>query len=229
VQRFYGGVEPLGDREIAVIAASSALARDGNIVEVRGMNLENYRRVPIVLYQHDPTLPIGTCTAIGVEGDVLAAKIEFAPAGISRVADEACGMCKASVLRGISIGFDPDYRTAEPLDPKRPRGGQKFKRSELLEISVVSIPADVNATVVARSFAGGADVRKLVDRLPRVSTAGIQRAAAALPTRSDKRLLSHTGHVWTILEGRERERAEQREFREWARKEIERRRASAPG
>ena len=76
MQRFYlSGVEPLGDREIAVIAASSALARDGNVVEVRGMNLDNYKKVPIVLYQHNPTLPIGTCTAIGVEGDLLAAKI----------------------------------------------------------------------------------------------------------------------------------------------------------
>jgi hypothetical protein len=41
-------------------------------------------------------------------------------------------------------------------------GGQRFKRSELIEISVVSAPADVNATVVARSFAAGrVDVRKM--------------------------------------------------------------------
>src|SRR5262249_42247976 len=221
-----GGVEPLGDREIAVIAASSALARDGNVVEVRGMNLDNYKKIPIVLYQHDPTLPIGTCTAIGVEGDLLAAKIEFAPPGVSRVADEACAMCKAAVLRGISIGFDPDYETAEPLDPKRPRGGKRFKLSELLEISVVSIPADVNAKIVGRSFAGRPDLRNMIDRLPRVSTAGIQRAAAILPMRfSNTRLLSHAGHVWAILEGRERDRTE---HRTWAKQKIERLRAAAP-
>jgi HK97 family phage prohead protease len=228
VQRFYGGVEPLGDREIAVIAASSALARDGHVIEVQGINLTNYRKVPIVLYQHDPTLPIGTCTAIGVEGDVLAAKIEFAPAGISRVADEACAMCKASVLRGISIGFDPDLETAEPLDPRRPRAGQRFKRCELLEISVVSVPADVNAAVVARSFASSrVDLRKMVDRLPRVSKVGIQRAAAILPMRfNNTRLLSHAGHVWAILEGRERDRSEQRA---WVKQKLERLRATAPG
>ena len=79
MQRFYSGVELLGDREIAVIAASSALARDGNVIEISGMNLANYKKVPIVLYQHDPKLPIGTCTTIGVDGDFLAAKIEFAP------------------------------------------------------------------------------------------------------------------------------------------------------
>jgi hypothetical protein len=162
-----------------------------------------------------------------VEGDFLAAKIEFAPAGISRVADEACAMCKASVLRGISIGFDPDFEAAEPLDPRRPRAGQRFKRSELLEISVVSVPADVNATVVARSFAAGrVDVRKMVERLPRVSTAGIQRAAAILPIRSKTRLLSHAGHVWAILEGHGRDR---REHRAWVKQKLERLRATAPG
>ena len=48
-------------------------------------------------------------------------------------------------------------------------------------ISIVSIPADVNAKVVGRAFAGRTDLRNLIDRLPRVSTAGIHRVAAILP------------------------------------------------
>lgn len=208
IQRFSGGVEPLGDREIGVIAATSQLARDGHVIDVSGIDLSNYRKIPIVLYQHDPKQPVGTCTAIGVEGDVLAARIAFAPAGISLVADQCCAMVKAGVLRGISIGFDPDMTSTTPLDPKRPRGGQRIARSELLEISVVSIPADTGASVVARSFSGRTDFLKVIDRLAPVGRPGIERAVALLPTRQNGRLLSHAMHVWALQQGeRERERA----------------------
>ncbi len=188
------------------------VSTDGHVIDVRGIDLTNFRKVPIVLYQHDPTQPIGTCTAIAVENDVLAAKIEFAPAGISTVADQACSMCKAGILRGISIGFDPDETTAVPLDKSKPRGGKRYTNSELLEISVVSIPADTGATVVARSFASRADFRRMIERLAPVGRPGIERAAALLPKRRDGRLLSHAGHVHAILEAN-RHRAAEREKR----------------
>jgi len=206
-QRFFSGeVEPLGDREIGVIAATSKLARDGNILEISGMDLSNYRKVPIVLYQHDRMQPVGIATALGVVGDSLAARIRFADAGVSVVSDQACALCKAGILRGISIGFDPDWSTAEPIDPKNPRGGKRFRKSELLEISVVSIPADTGATVVARSFGGREDFRRMIERLPAMAKPSLERAAAKLPQHAGGRILSHAGHVWTLLQISEQKR-----------------------
>src|SRR5256885_237019 len=61
VHRFLGGsLEPLGDREVGVIAATSQLARDGHVLDVRGLDLTNYRKVPIVLYQHNAAEPVGS-------------------------------------------------------------------------------------------------------------------------------------------------------------------------
>jgi HK97 family phage prohead protease len=217
--RFYGGaLESLGDREIGVIAATSNLARDGHVLEVSGIDLSNYRKVPIVLYQHNPAEPVGTCKAIGVEGDVLAARIEFAPAGISVLADQCCALVKAGILRGVSVGFDPDMSAAEPLNKGRPRGGMRYARSELLELSIVSLPADPGATVVAR-FSSRADFLRLIEALPPVGAASIARAAAIVPRRGARPLLSHAGHVWTILR-----QNEQRYSRETRLEELKRRR-----
>lgn len=220
MHRFYSGaIEPLGDREIGVIAATSQLARDGHVLEVGGIDLSHYRKVPVVLYQHDPAQPVGTCKAIGVEGDVLAARIEFAPAGISVVADQCLAMVKAGILRGISVGFDPDISAAEPLDPKKPRGGMRFMKSELLEVSVVSVPADPGATVVARSYGSRAAFLRLIERLPPVAGSSMARAAAAMPRSNGGRILSHAAHVWTLLYANE-----QRYSRETRRRELEERR-----
>lgn len=151
MQRLIASAQDLGEREVGVIAATNELARDGHVLEPSGINLANYRKNPIVLFGHDIEQPIAACTAIAVENGSLAGRIQFAPPGVSARADEICGLTKAGILSGISIGFD--ILEAEPLDPaKGTRGGLHITQSELLEISVVSVPADTGAGIVARSF-----------------------------------------------------------------------------
>ena len=174
MQRFIlGGTEPLGDSEIGVVAASSDLARDGHVLVVQGLSLENYRKNPIVLWNHDQGEPIGACTAVGVVGDELAARIELSDA--SPKAQEIRAFAKSGVVRGISIGFD--VIDAEPLDPQRgSRGGLRITASELLEISLVSVPADTNAGIVARGYRERRGAVAVLRALPGLSIAAINRA-----------------------------------------------------
>lgn len=139
----------LSDDEVEVTLSTSALARDGHILEPTGCDLTNYRANPVVLWQHNPDQPVGRATDVVVEGDRIRARITFAPAGISAKADEIRGLVKTGIVSGISVGFDVQGGT--PLDPKKPRGGQRFTRWELLECSFCSVPVDPGAAVTARA------------------------------------------------------------------------------
>jgi HK97 family phage prohead protease len=218
VQRLFAdSLAPLGEREVGIIASTSRLGRDGHVIEPDGIDLSNYKRNPVVLWQHLPDCPIATTTAIGVNtsGD-LAAQTAFAPEGVSPVADEICSLVKAGVVCGVSIGFNPLEST--PLDRNRPNGGQHITRAELLEISFVSIPADTGAGVVARTAS-----RTLFRSLPTIPRAYVQRAAAAVPRArgAGARPFGHTMQTWLLYE--QNRRAEEAQYSYEARQAVMRR------
>ena len=142
-------INTLGENEVEVIISTSALARDGHILEPSGCDLSNYRANPIVLWQHNPDTPVGRAADLMVEGDKIRARILFAPAGVSPKADEVRGLVKTGIVSGVSVGFD--VLDSEPLDPKKPYSGQRFTKWELLECSFCSVPADPGAAVTARA------------------------------------------------------------------------------
>lgn len=141
-------INALGEDEVEVVMSTAALARDGHILIPQGCLLDNYRANPIVLWSHDPDKPVGNAENVVVGADQITARVCFAPVGISHKADEIRGLTKAGVIRAVSVGFDPIE--GEPLDPRKPRGGQRFSTWELLELSFVSVPSDTGAVVTAR-------------------------------------------------------------------------------
>lgn len=143
--------EMLGDRQVRVICSSESVDRSGEIVVQDGIDLSNYLNNPVVLWQHDAREPIGRSIDIGLNAGQLVATVEFAPAGVSAEADKICGLVKAGVVNAVSIGFTP--METEPLDKANPKKGpQKYLRSELCELSFVSVPAHAGALVVERQY-----------------------------------------------------------------------------
>jgi hypothetical protein len=67
---------------------------------------------------------------------------------------------EADILRAVSVGFRPIK--SEPRNPEKPFAGELFVRQELVETSVVAVPANPNALAVAKSLNISEDVRKLV-------------------------------------------------------------------
>ena len=135
----------LGARQIRIVVSDATPDRVGDVMEPGGCDWSEYRSNPIVLAQHDPTSPIGTAQ-LKMRNGRIEALVDFAPAGISAKADEYCGLAKAGIINAASVGFDAVEK--EPLRG----GGWRYTRWKLLEISLVSVPANPAATTIERSM-----------------------------------------------------------------------------
>ena len=91
--------------------------------------------------------PIARCASITADASAVTALIEFPDAGVSARADEYLALLKSRVLGAVSVGFLPISRT--PIAG----GGWRYTSWEMLELSVVSVPANPSAVVTERSFA----------------------------------------------------------------------------
>lgn len=93
---------------------------------------------PLMLWQHDPWSPIGVWNDLAEDGKGLWGKGKLLP-GV-RAADEALILLKNGAVQGLSIG----YREVET----EPDGNIRLlKKLDLLEISIVSFPANRRARV----------------------------------------------------------------------------------
>lgn len=129
-------------RQITGTATTPEPDRVGDIVEPLGVKYKN--PLPL-LWQHQSDKPIGLVrfdkpTKDGVTFRADIAKIEE-PGNLKDRVDEAWQSIKAGLIRGVSIGF----RALERSLMKD--GGFRFIETEVLELSLVTIPANANTTI----------------------------------------------------------------------------------
>lgn len=136
--------------DLEFVLSDATVDRYGDIVDPAGWVLTAFKRNPIALFAHRHDEPIGTWSDVRVEGGKLKGKLNFAAAGTSARIDELRGLVEQGVLRAVSVGFSPI--DADPIDPKRPYGPQRYKKQELLETSLVSVPANPAALAIAKSL-----------------------------------------------------------------------------
>lgn len=150
-------------RTFHFVASDETVDRYGDIIRAAGWDLTNYARNPVMLFGHQSRQPpIGT-TRAWIEGTRLLADATFLPEGVSDFADEICRIVEAGALRAMSVGFLPTKMPNEIKDPDTNEwtGGYEFIAQELLENSVVPVPANPAALAVARSLASETTIRKL--------------------------------------------------------------------
>jgi HK97 family phage prohead protease/HK97 family phage major capsid protein len=122
--------------------------RFGDIVEVGGWDITNFKNNPIALFNHDKSFIVGKWTNIRVTNDALRGELILAPKGTSPRIDEIRRLVEADILRAVSVGFRP--LKYEPI--KGDALAMRFTQHELVESSLVAVPANANALAVAKSL-----------------------------------------------------------------------------
>jgi HK97 family phage prohead protease len=134
-----------------VVASDETVDRYGDIIRAEGWELRNYAANPIVLFGHSSMQPIGTSNS-RIEGKRLVSTIKLADEGTSPQVDYYRALIKQKILRATSVGFMPTKAVVPILDKDKRITGFEYNGQELLELSVVSVPANPAAVSLAKSF-----------------------------------------------------------------------------
>lgn len=131
-------------RVIRGIATTPSPDRVGDIVEPMGVKFSNPSPL---LWQHNHDQPVGTVkfdkpTANGITFEAQLPIIEESGTLKDRV-DEAWQSVKAGLVAAVSIGF----RVIEDGYEQIKGGGIRFLKTEVMELSLVTIPANQDATI----------------------------------------------------------------------------------
>lgn len=130
-------------RIIRGMATTPEPDRVGDVVDPMGASFGN--NLPLLwMHRHDSpvgTVNFGKATKDGIPFEAKL-PVVLEPSQLKARIDEAWQSVKAGLVRAVSIGFRPlEYTIMEDT------GGYRFTRSEIYELSLVTVPANAGATI----------------------------------------------------------------------------------
>jgi len=143
-------------RALRFTISTDAVDREQDKIAIAGWDLKNFKQNPVVLWGHDASrLPIGRAFDVKVEDGALKASVEFIPADTPEggmFAESVYRLARGGFIAATSVGFRPvkwDYtrdasRGADDWFP-----GIDFEEQELVELSIVTVPANPEALIDA--------------------------------------------------------------------------------
>jgi HK97 family phage prohead protease len=183
-QPIYKQARRANDESHTFILSDETRDRYGDIVMASGWQLAAFRKNPVALYAHDSAaLPIGRWRDVQVDGKKLVGTLELAETGTpaaTPTVEAIRSLLDQKILKSVSVGFLP--LEAEPLDKENPWDGLRVTKAELVECSLVPVPANPSATML-----------RALSALPRETQAKLAATGAAPLDYDRKALLAAIG------------------------------------
>lgn len=164
-------------RTITFIGSNEKEDRDGDTISLDGWVIDNYMKNPVVHYGHDwGAVPIARTKRIWKDKNLRALMFEIEFPTIEEISsnpdtpsehalrvDAIYNMAKLGYINAVSVGFRGLEREAIYAEGSNQILGWYFTKQELMELSLVDIPANPDALAVMRSLkeSGGAQKQTL--------------------------------------------------------------------
>ena len=137
---------------LTAVASDESVDRYGDVIRASGWVLDSYRKNPIVLFGHKSSEIVGTAD-VRVSGKRLLADISLAEAGTSATVDAVRSLVAQKILKATSVGFRATVEPNVIRDEKNDQiTGFEYVGQELLELSLVAVPANPAALALMKSF-----------------------------------------------------------------------------
>ena len=141
-----------GERRMSFVASDATRDTYHTVLSPEGWQLDRFNRNPVIGYQHelqfsgDPDSVIGKGHAYMSHGTLMV-DIEFEPGDINPMAEKIWKKLEFGTLNAVSVGFLPvrGHWGSKEEGPGRERETYYYDEMELLEVSVVNVPANPNA------------------------------------------------------------------------------------
>ena len=143
-------------RALRFTISTDSVDREQDVISLAGWDLANYRRNPVVLWGHDASrLPIGRALDLRIEDNALKATVEFIPSDTPEggmFAESVLRLARGGFIAATSVGFRPlkwDYTNDQSRGADDWFPGIDFEEQELVELSIVTVPANPEALIEA--------------------------------------------------------------------------------
>ncbi|MGV6872546.1 HK97 family phage prohead protease [Pseudochelatococcus sp. B33] len=172
-------------RSARFVMSSEAEDRAGDIIVQLGIDLRGFLANPAAFFNHRSYgFPIGTWSEVARIADTPArteGTITFLPEGDSVDADQVAKLVARGALRGASVGIRPKAITRRINEAGEPIRGFHIRESDLIECSVVPIPAHPSAIVKG----AGSDTRLAYDAIEYVLDTWVKGADGLIVPREE--------------------------------------------
>lgn len=141
------------DRTFKAIITDETVDHSRDVIDSMGINVKTFKKNGPIFFNHDRNLLLGSATDIKRVGKTHVVTAKFADEGTDVFIDKIYKLVKQGHLKTMSIGFRPIDNPRRPTKEDYAKYGKSvewvYGKILLLEASIVTLPDNENATILA--------------------------------------------------------------------------------